>query len=92
MHCCEKQKSPFVISLVFADTSLLQNNTVRLLHSLGKVLNFPGSQEALEMDCLDFRKVFLRGALTLSVLLQPFRQFGRDQNGKKSPKICQYLN
>lgn len=92
MYCCEKQKSSFVISLVFADTPLLQNNTVRLLHSLGNLLYLPDSQEALEVDYLDFRNVFLRGALILSVLLQPFWQFGRDQNGKMSTKICQYLN
>lgn len=82
MYCCVKQKSPFVISLVFADTPLLQNNTVKLLHSLGNLLNFPGSQEALETDYLDFRNVFLRGASISSVLLQPFWHFGRDQNGK----------
>lgn len=72
IHCCEKQKSPFVISLVFADILLLQHNTVRHLHPSGDRLNSPGSQEVLEMDYLDFRHVFLGRALKLSASQQLF--------------------
>lgn len=72
-----------MVFLVFADILLLQHNTIRFLHSSRDQLNSPGSQEVLEMDYLDFRHVFVGGALKLSASQQLFWHIEGDQYGKK---------